>query len=102
MHFMIALAAARSLQLPSVGALTTCSGCGGFLGEGAAVCPHCGVRPSRRRRWAVALGLVGSASLGLTMMACYGAPPCAPNGCKAPQDANNGKTDAKVDSGVAP
>ncbi len=54
--------------------LTTCSACGGFLPSAAAVCPHCDARPSRRRRLAVLLGLAGSASLGLTMMACYGGP----------------------------
>jgi hypothetical protein len=54
--------------------LTTCSACGGFLPATAAACPHCDARPSRRRRLAVLLGLAGSASLGLTMMACYGGP----------------------------
>jgi hypothetical protein len=49
--------------------------CGGFLPSTEAVCPHCDARPSRRRRFAVLLGLAGSASLGLTMMACYGGPP---------------------------
>jgi hypothetical protein len=74
-----------------------CPRCGGFLGESDAACPHCAARPRRRRRWAVALGLVGSASLGLTMMACYGGPPCEPghNGCRAPQGANK---DANKDS----
>jgi hypothetical protein len=57
--------------------LTTCSRCAGFLSSTAAVCPHCDARParSRRRRVGVLLGLAGSASLGLTMMACYGCPP---------------------------
>jgi len=60
--------------------LTACYRCGGFLGSDAVACPHCQAkRPRRRRRWAVALGLAGSATLGLTMMACYGAPPCEPN-----------------------
>ncbi len=69
------------------------------MGSNAEVCPHCAAKPSRRRRWAVALGLVGSASLGLTMMACYGAPPCEPgtNGCKTPQNNGNNST---VDSGA--
>jgi hypothetical protein len=50
----------------------------------ASVCPHCDAPlRSARGRWAVLLGLAGSASLGLTMMACYGAPPCEPGtpGC---------------------
>jgi hypothetical protein len=54
------------------------------MNTGAAVCPHCETPPrSGRARWAVLLGLAGSASLGLTMMACYGAPPCEPGkpGC---------------------
>jgi len=100
---MIAPAAGRSLESSALEPLRLCSECGGFLGESAAACPHCAAKPTRRRRWAVALGLVGSASLGLTMMACYGAPPCAPgpNGCRAPQDTGATK-DAKPDSGVSP
>ena len=56
----------------------TCVGCAGFMNATDAVCPHCGVQPTpaRRRRWAILFGLAGSASLGLTMMACYGGPPC--------------------------
>jgi len=83
--------------------LVVCSGCGGFMNAGAAACPHCDVRPSpgRRRRWAVLLGLAGSASLGLTLMACYGAPVCrepGPNGCVMPQD--SGGVDTRSDAGA--
>jgi hypothetical protein len=81
--------------------LIGCSECGGFLGSNAAVCPHCDARPAPRRRgrWGVLLGLAGSASLGLTMMACYGAPPqCEPGseGCGDPPDAG-GMTDGGAD-----
>jgi len=54
--------------------LISCSRCSGFMPATAGACPHCDARPSRRRRFAVLLGLAGSASLGLTMMACYGCP----------------------------
>jgi len=48
---------------------------------------------------AILLGLAGSASLGLTMMACYGAPPCAINkSCAGPPDTAG---DAGVDGGDA-
>ena len=60
----------------------------------AAVCPHCDAPPSRsrRRRWAVLFGLAGSASLGLTMMACYGGPPGEPR--TVPPDGNADTTGA--------
>jgi len=66
------------------------------MSPSAVVCPHCGARSprGRRRRVAVLLGLAGSASLGLTMMACYGAPPCEPgtNGCPNPHDSGGDTT----------
>jgi len=42
--------------------------------------------------------LVGSATLGLTMMACYGAPPCEPNpnGCRTPETGKDAGPDAGV------
>ena len=60
------------------------------MGATAAECPHCAAAasPGQRRRWGVVLGIAGVASLGLTMMACYGAPPCEPH-CQNPNaDAN--------------
>jgi hypothetical protein len=83
--------------------LMTCSRCAGFVSSTAAACPHCEAPPprSRRGRIAVLLGLAGSASLGLTMMACYGAPPCEPgtSGCAHPPDAGGDATG--VDGGAA-
>jgi hypothetical protein len=64
------------------------------MSAASSVCPHCGARSARgrRRRLAVWLGLAGSASLGLTMMACYGAPPCEPgtSGCPNPDSSAGG------------
>jgi hypothetical protein len=40
-----------------------------------------------RRRWRRVLGLAGSASLGLTMMACYGGPPVPATVSTAPETA---------------
>jgi hypothetical protein len=81
--------------------LVACGGCGGFANATAATCPHCGARTprGRRRRVGILLGLAGSASLGLTMMACYGAPPCEPgtSGCKSAPDATSG---TKADAGA--
>ena len=63
----------------------------------AAVCPHCDAPPSRtRRRLGLLVGLAGSASLGLTMMACYGGPVCDSAECAYIPDANadaNGNAD---------
>jgi hypothetical protein len=81
----------------------TCSGCGGFVNATDATCPNCGAQPTpeRRRRWAILLGLAGSASLGLTIMACYGAPPCGDNAgkCTSLPDANG---DAGTPDGGTP
>ena len=59
----------------------------------AIVCPHC-TKPAvdnQRRRWGAILGIAGVASLGLTMMACYGAPPCVQdNSCKTPDASADG------------
>jgi hypothetical protein len=65
----------------------TCSRCGGFHPSTAEVCPHCDAKLSRGRgrRWAAFLGLAGCTSLGLTMMACYGAPPCRSGDCIDPE-----------------
>jgi hypothetical protein len=71
----------------------------------AVSCPHCDARPprGRRRRWAAFLGLAGSASLGLTMMACYGGPPqCEPGteGCGGDPPADAGGSDGGADGGA--
>jgi len=76
--------------------LISCSRCSGFMTAASAVCPHCDARPSRRRRFAVFLGLAGSASLGLTMMACYGCP--EGGGCRGDFDAGNGDTNGDTTS----
>jgi hypothetical protein len=49
------------------------------------------------------LGLAGSASLGLTMMACYGAPPCEPgtNGCRSLADPDGSVDGAGPDGGAS-
>lgn len=68
----------------------------------AAVCPHCDARPSRsRRRLALLAGLAGSASLGLTMMACYGGPVCDGAKCAPPLNDANADTTGNVDGGAA-
>lgn len=56
--------------------LSDCSSCGA-LSPQRTVCPHCGVAPQRTslKRIFLALGL-GMASV--TLMACYGMPPCDP------------------------
>ena len=63
----------------------------------AAVCPHCDARPAGRklRRLGVLFGLAGSASLGLTMMACYGGPPG-----ERRTDPPDGNADATADGGA--
>jgi len=65
--------------------LGACAHCEGFLPPGASTCPHCGTAAApatvscATRRAGLASRLLTVASGGLmalTLMACYGAPPC--------------------------
>lgn len=69
--------------------LIACPSCEGFLPPAAAACPHCDT-PSAARSSAPAspflarlgrglLGIAGGSTIALTLMACYGAPPCDPD-----------------------
>ena len=71
-----------------------------FVPSTATACPPCDAREtrSRRRRLAVLFGLAGSASLGLTLMACYGCPPGS--GCRDFLDASTDTT-GSPDGGAA-
>lgn len=53
--------------------LQTCPRCEGFL-PSTGVCPNCGARPARA--FSGVLAVAGAAVSALTLMACYGAPPC--------------------------
>jgi hypothetical protein len=55
--------------------LTTCSACSGFVPPSALDCPHCKTK-ARVRLGAVAT-VLGSGAIAFTLMACYGAAPCA-------------------------
>jgi len=48
------------------------------------------------------VGLAGSASLGLTMMACYGGPVCDFDGCVPPNTNADANADATGVDGGAP
>jgi hypothetical protein len=50
-----------------------CAKCGGF--RRSAVCPHCGERSSTRFVKVLA-GAFGGGAIAVTLMACYGLPPC--------------------------
>ncbi len=82
--------------------LQTCPRCEGFL-PSTGVCPNCGARPARA--FSGVLAVAGAAVSALTLMACYGAPPCDygadggsdPNSCYDPI-----VEDAGVDGGQQP
>lgn len=60
--------------------LEQCSGCNGFLPATVSACPHCDQK--RSKLGAVAL-VLGSGAIAFTLMACYGAAPCAEgNNCQ--------------------
>ncbi len=62
--------------------LPTCSSCAGFIPAAAALCPHCDARvpatspPFLSRLARGVLGIAGGGTIALTLMACYGIPPC--------------------------
>ncbi|WP_437534458.1 putative metal-binding motif-containing protein [Sorangium sp. So ce726] len=65
--------------------LGACPCCDGFVPPGASACPHCGATPTAERvscaqaRHGIAGRLLAVASGGMmavTLMACYGMPPC--------------------------
>ena len=82
-------------------ALVACSSCGGFMRPTDAACPHC-ERPAAPVRKAL-LGLValcGGGAFAVTLMACYGLPPCdGKPGCYPP-DLSNTPADGGADAGV--
>jgi len=54
--------------------LEKCSGCHGFVPASVSACPHCNLKRSKLAAVAVVLG---SGAIAFTLMACYGAAPCA-------------------------
>ncbi len=59
--------------------MNQCDSCPGLIPAGVRACPHCAkpVTPSMVRRWAKRLAaLAGGGALAVTLMACYGLPPC--------------------------
>ncbi len=60
--------------------LSSCASCQGFNPATTATCLHCGSalsRPLRRNGWGMSLWMAAGASItAITLMACYGAPPC--------------------------
>lgn len=89
---------------PSAAPLTPCVHCRGFVPAAEEVCPHCdrpgphGARPPlSRARLLGLLAACGGGALAVTLMACYGLPPCDSGdpGCSPPdfatvQDAADG------------
>jgi hypothetical protein len=76
--------------------MLSCHACDGFLPDGLAACPNCGVEPRKRsnavRR--VAQAAAGAAVM-MTLMACYGGPagPMLPD-CKPTKLTGNGSAQA--------
>lgn len=57
--------------------LSKCPSCAGVVPSTASVCPHCvSAMPKPSRFGKLALGVLGGIGASMTLMACYGAPPC--------------------------
>jgi hypothetical protein len=87
--------------------LSSCPSCQGFNPATRATCLHCGRAFSRLplRRWGTSLWMAAGASItAITLMACYGAPPCADGSfdCQGPdQEDLDAGTDAGTDAGLS-
>ncbi|RKG92684.1 hypothetical protein [Corallococcus terminator] len=87
--------------------LSSCPSCQGFNPAAARACLHCQRplgpgRPPRRASWVATLWtLTGASATALTLMACYGMPPCEDGtfDCVEPPDAGNCDVRAEADGG---
>ena len=60
-----------------------CTRCEGFIPTTVSACPNCSTVSPRGRAATGFLAVLGAGAAALTLMACYGAPPCdssLPNG----------------------
>ncbi len=85
-----------------------CLSCDGFLPAGRERCPNCAAPERSSRSLATRLGLVagplGGSAIAITLMACYGAPPCDDGtySCLPPPNHDaGGDADAARDTGLA-
>lgn len=72
--------------------LTRCSHCRAFLGPLSLSCPSCGRRSLARSIGAGLATLAASASVSVTLMACYGCPPGQCRDREGDRDAGEGQT----------
>jgi len=77
--------------------LLTCASCEGFLPRAASACPHCGAAApapagkSGLNALGASLGtLAASGAVAMTLMACYGGPPCDVGPCGPPVTCDSG------------
>lgn len=82
--------------------LAICASCGGFIPRAASTCPHCNATTPRplfeRLRIGALGGAFGGGAIALTLMACYGAPPCddGTRDCYDNNDAGDAGRDADL------
>ena len=79
--------------------LSGCPTCQGFNPPATRACLHCGntlEAPTRRRSPRSFWALAGAGLAALTLMACYGVPPCddGTRDCQEPDPADGGLNDA--------
>ncbi len=82
--------------------LSGCPSCQGFNPPATAACLHCGQALTERppRRWGRSLwAMAGAGVAAVTLMACYGAPPCKDGGFKC-YDPDIEEPDAGADAGT--
>jgi hypothetical protein len=79
--------------------LSGCPSCQGFNPPATRACLHCGhtlEAPTRRRSPGTFWALASAGIAALTLMACYGVPPCddGTHHCQDPDPADGGLNDA--------
>ena len=78
-----------------------CTRCEGFVPAELSFCPNCSKSGRKGASKSGFLAVLGAGAAAITLMACYGAPPCdVPGGsCYTPPDAGM-TTDGGVDAGT--
>ena len=82
-----------------------CTRCEGFIPGDLRSCPNCAKGAPRGRATSGVLGFLSAGAAAITLMACYGAPPCDPatTKCVTPPDPDAGMTvDGGADAGATP
>ncbi len=70
-----------------------CVQCEGFIPSMLSACPHCAHVAQRKGVTAKVLAVIGAGAAAMTLMACYGMPPCDHNARECDDTTDAGPAD---------